>query len=143
MNQYQCFQCGMILEDGDVVKDHLRLTHNVKVDMEVIIRKYSCQLCQYSTTNMEDYKNHLIKTHNKEKHNWMVEEIIASFVCEECDFEFPTSSELLKHKDLIHCGDKVVVQDKDSVLILSEAKCNRITETADSTGRVEDAKAKH
>ena len=50
----------MVSEDGDAVKDHLRLTHNVKVDMKVIIRKFPCSLCKYSTTSMEEYKNHLI-----------------------------------------------------------------------------------
>ena len=110
MDQYQCFQCGMVSEDEVVVKNHLAKAHLIKVESGASVRKFSCSLCIFTTTSMEEYKNHLINTHNKEKHNWMVEEIIQSFVCEECDLEFPKSSMLLSHTDIVHNGDKVIIE---------------------------------
>ena len=124
----------MVSEDADVVKKHLMEAHNVKVEMEALIRKFPCSLCKYSTTNMGDYKNHLINTHNKERHNWIVEEIIVSFSCEECDLEFPRSSELKSHIDKTHSGDKGIIKEEDKVLIVPEQSSHRNTEKLDSIG---------
>ena len=106
MDQYQCFECGMVSEELVQMKSNMDTAHAIKVDSEMIVRKFPCSLCNYTTTSMEEYKNHLITIHNKEKHNWMVEEIIASFLCEECDTEFPSSSLLMSHKDMIHRGKR-------------------------------------
>ena len=40
----------------------------------------------------------------------MVEEIIASFLCEECDSEFPSSFLLKNHNSMIHSGDRVTIK---------------------------------
>ena len=55
---------------------------------------------------MEEFKKHLIVEYNKEKHNWMVEEIKAEFNCDECDLVFPRKSSLESHNDKLHGGDR-------------------------------------
>ena len=107
MNQYQCYQCGMVAEDESKVKSHLSEAHNIKVDTEHVIRTFCCSLCVFTTKSMEEYKNHLINIHNKEKHNWIVEELIQSFVCEECELEFPKSEMLTRNLAL-----KNLISDK-------------------------------
>ena len=54
---------------------------------------------------MEELKNHLIIEHNKDKHNWMVEEITEEFSCDECDVKFSRKSELETHLNKLHGGD--------------------------------------
>ena len=66
------------------VKKHMIAAHNVKVEVNLLSRKFSFSLCPYITRDMEELKNHLIIEHKKEKHNWMVEEIRADFTCDKC-----------------------------------------------------------
>ena len=71
----------------------------------------------------------------------MVEEIISSFLCEECNLEFPRISELINHKDKSHSGDKAVIKEDDKVLSDLKKNSNMNTETTDSAGsKTEDPK---
>ena len=54
---------------------------------------------------MEELKTHLISENHKEKHNCVVEEIEAEFVCDECDINFPKKSVLESHLKEVHSGD--------------------------------------
>ena len=58
--------------------------HDYKAKTDELSRKFFCSLCQFSTRNMKEFKNHLIKDHNKEEHNWMMEAINSEFSCDEC-----------------------------------------------------------
>ena len=79
--------------------------HNIKVDEEVVNQKYSCSQCSFTSSNMNEFKNHQIKSHKKEPHNWMVEDIRIVFSCGECDEVFTRKSTLEIHKNEIHNGD--------------------------------------
>ena len=59
---------------------------------------------------MEEFKNHLIQIHQKEKHNWMVQDIESEFSCDECDLVYPRRSRLQSHMDTNHSGDRKEVQ---------------------------------
>ena len=106
MEQFQCFECGMISNDQVKVSNHMRTSHNIKVEVDLLSRKFPCSLCKFTTRNMEELKGHLINDHNKEEHNWMVEEIEAQFVCDECDMKFPRKSVLEEHLNETHSGDR-------------------------------------
>ena len=110
--------------------------HSIKVEPESTSRKFSCSLCNYSTSNMNEFKNHLIVAHKKESHTWMVEEINIVFKCDECDLEFPRKSLLEGHMDQYHSGDQEIIPEiyaeKDEI-VLSEDKAEEIDETPQSS----------
>ena len=106
MEQYQCFECGMISRDQAEISHHMKIAHNIKVEVDLLSRKFPCSLCKFTTRDMNELKNHLINEHNKEKHNWMVEEIEEEFTCDECEIKFPRKSELEIHLNKVHFGDK-------------------------------------
>ena len=81
-------------------------THNVKVNFDITAINYFCPLCVYATKSMAELKNHLVSDHNKEKHDWMVQEIKAEFSCAECVIEFPRRSLLVNHMDKFHNDDR-------------------------------------
>ena len=110
MDQYQCFECGMISKDECKVKTHMRTVHMIKVETEHITRKFSCSLCKFSSTNMNELKCHLIYDHKKDPHNWMVGEIEAKFKCDECDSDFPRKSETERHMNLLHSDDRGITK---------------------------------
>ena len=56
---------------------------------------------------MGDYKKHMIIVHKKENHEWMIDEIQASFNCGECELLFPHKVLLGEHMNTIHGGDYV------------------------------------
>ena len=82
-------------------------THNIKVEEDIMGRKFPCTLCPYTTRNMDELKDHLITQHKKDEHNWMVEEIIAVYTCDECELDFPTMSQLESHGKVIHKQDGI------------------------------------
>ena len=96
----------MISTDQVMVSNHMRTSHNIKVEVDLLSRKFPCSLCRFTTRNMEELKTHLISDHHKEKHNWMVEEIEAEFGCDECDINFPKKSVLESHLKKVHSGDR-------------------------------------
>ena len=51
---------------------------------------------------MKNYKVHMINIHNKEKHNWMVEEVKTVFACDECKLDISDRSTLENHMHNIH-----------------------------------------
>ena len=51
---------------------------------------------------MDELRDHIIKQYKKDKHNWMVEEIIDIYTCEECGLDFPRMSQLKSHMDVTH-----------------------------------------
>ena len=106
MDQFQCFVCGVISVDQDKVSTHMSKDHSIKVEEDIVSRKYSCSLCNYDTRNMNDLKNHIIVVHKKEPHNWMVEDIQTYFKCDDCEIEFPRKSLLESHMDQTHSGDQ-------------------------------------
>ena len=73
-------------------------------------RKFNCSQCSYTTRNMDKLKNHLINMHNKEQYNWMVDEIEAEFICDDCEIVFPSRSLLSSHLDSVHSGDRGNIQ---------------------------------
>ena len=92
----------------------MNLVHGMKVEVDTTDRKYSCTLCVYATRNMNEFKTHLMKQHQKEEHNWMVEEIQAVFSCDECSLEFPRKYFLESHLNLIHGNEKQLEQKPKS-----------------------------
>ena len=82
----------------------------MKVEAELTDRKFTCSLSNFMTRNMNDLKNHLMSVHKKEQYDWMVEEIKAEYVCDECDLKFPRMSLLTSHLDIVHGGDRVTIK---------------------------------
>ena len=105
MDQFQCFECGMISSKQAIIKNHLNTVHHIKVEEETLSMKLSCSLCAFDTKNMSEYKKHLINEHEKEEHNWMVGEINTKFTCDNCEMEFPDKVTLVKHMEQIHTGE--------------------------------------
>ena len=122
MDQFQCFECGMISVDLNKVTRHLNAVHNIKTEDDQLRRKLSGSLCEYTTRAMDELTNHLIMEHKKEKHDWMVEEIKAEFNCDECDLKFPRKSLLESHLETAHSGDRGIHSDtnyiNDKMLII-------------------------
>ena len=85
MEHFQCVECGMISEDQGLISSHMRTSHNLKIEVDLLSRKFPCSLCVFTTRNMDEFKSHLISVHNKETHNWMVEEIEEEYYCDECE----------------------------------------------------------
>ena len=106
MEHFQCFECGMISSDQGPISSHMRKSHNIKVEVDNLSRKFPCSLCRFTTRSMEEIKKHLISEHNKEQHNWMVEEVTEEFVCDDCDMKFSRKSELETHMNIVHSGDR-------------------------------------
>ena len=109
MDQFSCYECGMISTDQDKVKEHMNKTHGIKVETQSICKSFSCALCNYNTGNMKEFKNHQIYDHKKELHNWMVEDIQIGFKCTECDINFPTQSLSENHTNIVHSDDHKTV----------------------------------
>ena len=89
-----------------MIKKHMNTVHNIKVETESLTRKLMCALCIFTFRNMKDLKHHLINVHNKEEHNWMVEEIKTTFACDECEIQFPERALLASHVGSVHNGDR-------------------------------------
>ena len=106
MEQFQCFECGLISNDHGLVSNHMRTSHNMKVECDLLSRKFPCSLCRFTTRDMAELKNHLITEHNKDKYNWMVEEIEEEFSCDECDEKYSRKSELELHLNKLHGGER-------------------------------------
>ena len=115
MDQFQCFECGMLTIDEAKIKKHMNTAHNIKVEIDIMGRKFPCSLCSFTTRNMDELKNHLMNVHNKEEHNWMVEDIKAEFTCDECDWVFSRKSELENHLSVVHSGDRGNIQQVKAV----------------------------
>ena len=115
MDQFQCFKCGMISVDLNKVTRHLNAVHNIKAEDDLLRRKLSCSMCEYTTRAMDELRNHLIMEHKKEKHDWMVEAIKAEFNCDECDLEFPRKSLLESHLETAHSGDRGINSDTNYI----------------------------
>ena len=127
MDQFQCFVCGIISKDQAKVSNHMNKKRNYKVTTEMISRKFLCSLCQYFTANMNDLKSHLIKDHNKEQHNWMVEEINSEFTCDECQLQFPRKVMLVCHMDNLHRNDKTNFKENISKEVSVDNQIEEIT----------------
>ena len=52
--------------------------------------------------------------HNKEPHNWMVDEIKIEYKCKECNIEFPTNSSVTNHVATVHKSNHYQVQKTQS-----------------------------
>ena len=75
----------------------MKLSHNMKLeDVDMLVEKLVCPVCPYTTRNMEEYKNHMVAVHKKDKWNWSLE-LKAICFCDECDVEFPDKTMLRKH----------------------------------------------
>ena len=55
MDQFQCFECGMVTRDQDKVNKHMLASHGIKVETEMLNRKFSCTLCNFSSRDMEEF----------------------------------------------------------------------------------------
>ena len=110
----------MITTEENKVKEHMKKSHNIKVELDLLSRKFPCTLCSFTTRSMEYLKKHLIGNHNKESHNWMVEDIKAEFNCDECDLKFSRKSELESHMNMKHAGDKGVGAIEDILKVKVE-----------------------
>ena len=126
MDQFQCVESGMVSKDVDKVKKHMLAAHKIKVETDVLIRKYFCTICIFTTRDRNDFKTHLMTIHQKEKYNWMVEEIESEFSCDECDLVFPRKSGLESHHDTVHNGDRKEIQHNiEGEMIDEEQKVNK------------------
>ena len=109
MDQFRCYECGMISRDLDDVKKHMNKAHGIKVESKSMCKSFSCTTCKFNTENMKDLKNHQILVHKKESYNWMVEDIEINFTCTECNINFPTQSLSQNHFNSVHSGDNDTV----------------------------------
>ena len=107
MEQFSCHVCGMISKDPDEVNIHMNQGHSIKLEVEMVNKKFCCSLCTFNTGNMNEFKTHQIAEHKKDLHNWMVDEVRVVYICEECLSEFQERSELENHIDKSHNGDKI------------------------------------
>ena len=127
----------MVTNNLDNVKEHMNKSHNLKVESDLLSRKCPCSLCSFTTTNINDLKNHIINVHKKDKHNWMVEDITAEFTCDECDIKFSRKSELEIHMNRIHAGDrghiKVLTEVKTESNVRPSAKRKIMTTSSTLT----------
>ena len=48
MDQYQCFECGMVSEELVQMKSNMDTAHAIKVDSEMIVRKFPCSQLYYN-----------------------------------------------------------------------------------------------
>ena len=138
MDKFQCFECGMMTNNPDKVKEHMNKSHNLKVEEDLLSRKFPCSLCIFTTRNMEDLKNHLIDVHKKDKHNWMVEEITAVFTCDECDIHFSRRSELEAHMNKIHAGNLTEVKTEPNVRPGAKRKISTTSSTLTTINENDD-----
>ena len=95
----------MISCDQGRISKHMNAVHSIKVEEDTLSMKLSCHLCDFGTHNMSEYKKHLINDHKKKEHNWMVDEVKATFNCGECKTEFPDKVLLANHIKNIHMID--------------------------------------
>ena len=114
-----CYMCGLISEDKSKVIVHMKLEHNLKVEVDdralrPLSQTLGCPLCQYTTTNMEQFKNHMITSHNKDAWNWGLEIKTINF-CDECDLEFPDKATLKKHIQSGHIEVSLIIVE-DTVM---------------------------
>ena len=80
MDHYQCFECGMITSYAVLIKKTYKcITHNIKVEEDIIGRKFPCTLCPFTTRNMDELKEHHLSLHKKKRHNLMVEKKTLHF----------------------------------------------------------------
>ena len=135
MNHFQCFECGMISDDQGLISNHMRISHNIKVEVDLLSRNFPCSLCKFTTRDMDELKNHLISVHNKEKYNWMVEEIEEEYHCDECEIKFSRKSELQNHLNNVHNGDRGFNVDTSN---LEEVKEEQTDEEAEIQKDQED-----
>ena len=105
MDQFKCFICEVTLGRVDEMRVHMDKFHNMKIEEEAITKTIFCALCSYKTRKMNEYKNHMIKDHEKKTHDWWTENIKAEFYCEECECEFTLKPLLISHMDTVHGGD--------------------------------------
>ena len=76
---FQCFECQLISDNEAEIKAHLRIVHNLKVEVEALDRKLCCSECSFETRDMGEYKCHVKSVHKKEEHNLIVEGLKAVF----------------------------------------------------------------
>ena len=80
----------------------MKFAHSIKLDDEdQMAEKYICPMCQYTTRNMANFKNHMMSSHEKDKWNWTLE-IKSIIYCEVCQIEFPQKSMLRIHIESDH-----------------------------------------
>ena len=89
----------------------MKLAHNIKVkDDDKLAETLVCPLCEYTTRNMNEFKNHMTKVHKKDEWNWSLD-IKAVHFCDECEVEFPEKSMLRKHIDSGHIEVSQIIVD--------------------------------
>ena len=115
MDLFQCWKCELNSSDEAGMKRHMNVVHNTKVEVNTMNRKFCCPQCPFGSRDMGEYKNHLVSEHEKEKHNWMVEDLKAVFSCDECTLEFSEISMLSSHMDNHHSEDGM--ESKDSKVV--------------------------
>ena len=96
--------------DQKKVKEHMEAEHSVKVEEEPTDETYCCATCKYEKKGMLDFRNHMMKTHNKDAWNWSME-INVKFKCDQCGTNFPNKTNLRRHIEGGHQDDNIVVED--------------------------------
>ena len=109
-----------MLRDQDKVIKHMLAAHNYKVETNLLDNQFLCNLCIYKSRDMAELKTHLILIHQKDNHNWMVENIDTELTCDDCDLVFPGRSMLISHLQTVHIGDRKEVQQNDKGIPINE-----------------------
>ena len=84
--------------------------HSVKVEEEPTDETYCCATCKYEKNGMINFRNHMMKAHNKYAWNWSME-INVKFKCDQCITNFPNKTNLRRHIEGGHQDDNIVVED--------------------------------
>ncbi|KAL3271166.1 hypothetical protein HHI36_021663 [Cryptolaemus montrouzieri] len=90
----KCDQCDFETFRGDLFNRHTNNHLKEKV--------YSCEICNYKTINLANFKRHLNSKHTKE----------TEYFCQFCDFRSTTQGVVKKHENSKHTREKIYSCDK-------------------------------
>ena len=105
MDTFKCYEYGLTSTDQVKVNEHMAQSHGVKVVNEELEKHNFCSQCNYTSSNMGKFKNHMKKDHGKGEHNWWTEDIRSEFYCKECQIKFPQRTLLKSHMEENHNSD--------------------------------------
>ena len=86
ISKVECNKCTEMLSSQESLDDHLKEKHK-------LMNTYNCTTCEFNTTVLRNFENHVITTHTMEN---------ASITCEICGVELETIADLEKHKNKEH-----------------------------------------
>ena len=94
---YQCNQCEFQSKDKKDLTDHRQKQHKPKVTLG----SFKCIHCNYVGVKQEHMQQHLRMKHENKK-----QEKTIKYICDFCDFEATSETELAKHEKDTHMRSK-------------------------------------